>query len=212
MLLSKKLHDVLTSAENKKLLDQRGSFQQYEREMNLMTHLIHPYIVRFIGAVVDNEGRPIKIVTELMHRSLKDLLKSTSHIDDKVVITVGLNISNALNYLHTLTPTPIAHRDISPGNILFTVDGVAKLSDCGMAKLNEEQIYDAGTVLYQPKEAISREQKVNPFAIDVYSFGIILLEICHSKLPSKEIWDSSFQKHELLNGIRKNEIGYSGNC
>ncbi|RHN45557.1 putative protein kinase RLK-Pelle-LRR-XI-1 family [Medicago truncatula] len=128
--------------------------------------------------------------------SLEKILK-----DDEEVITFDWNkrvnvikdVANALYYMHHDCSPPIVHRDISSKNILLDLEYVARVSDFGIAKLlnpNSTNLTSfAGTYGYAaPEFAYTMEVNVK---CDVYSFGILALEILYGKHPGDIISNSS---------------------
>ena len=166
----KKIHDVIISNHNREL---------FEREMIIASRVRHPHLVLFIGAVTTGN---LTIVSELMETSLRKLLE-----ENKLKISnlhpISKDIACALAYLHSL-PDPIVHRDVSSANVLLNAkqDGwCAKLSDFGSANFLAKLVTIApGAVIYSAPEALDPRQQ-GP-KMDVYSFGILLYEMCVGKL------------------------------
>ena len=178
---AKVLHNVIASPYNIAL---------FAREMGIAAQVHHPNIVQFLGAT--NEGEAI-ILTELMPTSLRRVLEkralerhSLSHVE---TVSIGLDVTRALNYLHLMKPSPIIHRDISSANILLepTVGNAwrAKVSDFGSANfLHQLKTVGPGAPLYAPPEA-SNPSLQSP-KMDVYSFGVLLLEMCLCEMIDKD--------------------------
>ena len=166
----KKMHDVIISDHNREL---------FEREMIIASRVRHPHLVLFIGAVTTGN---LTIVSELMETSLRKLLE-----EKKLKIAnlrpISKDVACALAYLHSL-PDPIVHRDVSSANVLLYAkqDGwCAKVSDFGSANfLAKLGTVAPGAVIYSAPEALHPRQQ-GP-KMDVYSFGILLFEMCVGKL------------------------------
>jgi len=167
----KQIHELILSPHNRRL---------FEREMNFASRCRHPCLLQFIGATND-EGSPL-FVTELMESSLRALLQQQplSHTDISVI---SLDIAQALNYLHKSEP-PIIHRDISSANVLLWRHGDqwrGKVSDYGTANFMQQTMTIApGAMIYSSPEALTSNQTVK---IDVYSFGVLVCEMCIQELP-----------------------------
>jgi serine/threonine protein kinase len=103
----------------------------------------------------------------------------------KVVIGLALDIIRGLVYLHALD---IIHRDLKPGNILMTDDGVAKISDFGLARckyktyLSTKKL-DAGTVAYMAPECFNDKLGGVSTKCDIFSLGVILWELVSQSRP-----------------------------
>ena len=175
----KKIHEVIISDYNREL---------FEREMKIASRVRHPNLVLFIGAVTTNN---ITIVSELMETSLRKLmmegkLKSTN------ILPISKDVACALVYLHSL-PDPIVHRDVSSANVLLNAkkDGwQAKLGDFGSANfLAKLGTVGPGCVAYAAPEAVDPRQQ-GP-KMDVYSFGVLLLEMCVGKFMDQHTLEST---------------------
>ena len=166
----KKMHDVIISNHNRKL---------FEREMVVASRVRHPHLLLFIGAVTTGN---LTIVSELMETSLRKLLeKEKLKLSD--LRSISKDVACALAYLHSL-PDPIVHRDVSSANVLLNAkqDGwCAKLSDFGSANfLAKLGTIAPGAVIYSAPEALHPRQQ-SP-KMDVYSFGVLLFEMCVGEL------------------------------
>ena len=166
----KKIHDVIISDHNRELFD---------REMIIASRVRHPHLVLFIGAVTTGN---LTIVSELMETSLRKLLEEKKLKADKLR-PISKDVACALAYLHSL-PDPIVHRDVSSANVLLYAkqDGwCAKVSDFGSANfLAKLGTVAPGAVIYSAPEALHPRQQ-SP-KMDMYSFGILLFEMCVGKL------------------------------
>ncbi|KAJ7381874.1 hypothetical protein OS493_038561 [Desmophyllum pertusum] len=169
----KQIHELILSPHNRSL---------FEREMDIASRCRHPCLLQFIGATND-EGSPL-FVTELMETSLRALLEQRPLSATEVSI-ISLDVARALNYLHQKKPSPIIHRDISSANVLLWRQGDqwrGKVSDYGTANFMQQTMTVApGAMIYSAPDALtSRNQTVK---IDVYSFGVLLCEMCIRELP-----------------------------
>lgn len=171
----KQIHKLILSPHNRSL---------FEREMNIASKCRHPCLLQFIGATND-EGSPL-FVTELMETSLRALLEQRSLSTTEITV-ISLDVARALNYLHQKEPCPIIHRDISSANVLLWRQGDqwrGKVSDYGTANFMRHTMTIApGNVIYSAPEALTKNQTVK---VDVYSFGVLLCEMCRRELPDPE--------------------------
>ncbi|XP_022809129.1 probable serine/threonine-protein kinase DDB_G0271682 isoform X1 [Stylophora pistillata] len=171
----KQIHELILSPHNLKL---------FEREMEIASRCRHPCLLQFIGATND-EGNPL-FVTELMETSLRTLLEQRA-LSEVEISFISLDVARALNYLHQKQPSPIIHRDIRSANVLLCRQGEhwrAKVSDYGTANFMQQTMTVApGAMIYSAPEAFTKIQTVK---VDVYSFGVLLCEMCIREMPDPE--------------------------
>ena len=181
---AKCLHNVIVSDYNRQL---------FVREMSIAARVRHPNLVQFIGAMV--EGEPI-ILTELMATSLRAVLERRP-FNPAQTTSISLDVARALNYLHLMHPDPIIHRDISSANVLLepgpSNSWKAKVSDYGSANfLQQLRTADPGNPTYAAPEADIPSQQ-SP-KMDVYSYGVLLLEMCSQRFPNPEECEALLQR------------------
>ena len=157
----------------------------FSREMTMAARCRHPNLLQFIGAT--NEGVPL-IVTEIMHTSLRRKLERGEVFGDHI-INISIGVACGLNYLHKTTPFPILHRDVSSANVLLNPlpsnQWLAKLSDFGSFNfMQASQTVNAGNPVYAAPEALDPSEGFHSPAMDVYSFGVLLHEMCSRELPT----------------------------
>ena len=171
---AKCMHDIIVSEYNRQL---------FSREMSIAATARHPNLIQFIGATL--EGRPI-ILTELMSTSLRAELERQPLSPDQTS-SISLDVARALLYLHLMQPDPIIHRDISSANVLLNPgpsnSWLAKVSDYGSANyLRLVSTLRPGNPSYAAPEASTPSQQTTK--MDVYSYGILLLEIWSRQFPN----------------------------
>ena len=155
----------------------------FNREMSMAARLRHPNLVQFIGVSI--EGRHPIILTELMKTSLRAELKNGS-IKLPHVISISLDVAQALNYLHLMQPHPIIHRDISSANVLLDplpdIQWKAKVSDYGSVNLQQQlHTENPGSPVYSAPEA--NTPSLQSPKMDIFSFGILLVEMLTGRFP-----------------------------
>ena len=174
---AKCLHEVIISPYN---------MSAFSREMNIASKIRHPNLLQFIGATT--EGNPI-ILTELMPTSLRKELESGG-LAYPAILSISVDVACALNYLHLFKPHPILHRDVSSANVLLQPMGVghgwrAKVSDYGSANLQPlARTNTPGNPVYSAPES-PYPRRHSP-AMDVFSYGVLLIEMMVCQFPEKE--------------------------
>ncbi|XP_073307918.1 uncharacterized protein [Primulina huaijiensis] len=128
-------------------------------------------------------------------------------------IKIVIDIAHALEYLHMGTNSPIVHGDLKPSNILLDDDMNAHVGDFGLSKVvsnileaheSNSTIGIKGTIGYVPPEyGTSNSVSVKG---DVYSFGILLLEMFTGKRPTCQAFDENLNLHSFVNGALPNRV------
>lgn len=155
--------------------------KEFHAEVATIGTVRHLNLVRLRGFCLERNHR--LLVYEHMDKgSLDELLfKRKDKLSWEEKIEVALGVARALAYLHEGSPDCIIHCDVKPENILIDGEGVAKLSDFGLAKLMSRQqawveTMVRGTRGYLAPEWVMGRARISDKA-DVYSYGVVLLEI-----------------------------------
>lgn len=156
--------------------------ERFLREGEVLRRLNHPNIVKVLATV--DEGRQHYIIMEWVGGgSLADLLARESKLPFERVVSIGLELSDALSRAHHLE---ILHRDIKPANILLAEDGTPRLTDFGLALVGEQpRLTESGSILgtlYYLAPEVYAGRAVNERA-DIWSFGVVLFEMLTGRLP-----------------------------
>ncbi len=130
------------------------------------------------------------LVTELCSNgSIRDLIKSKDfEWTWDLVVSFALDVAMGMHYLHRLATPPLVHRDLKSANLLVNDSWRVKIADFGLAKLADvskmRQQSLAGTYQWMAPEMM--EGRPYNEKVDVYSFGIVLWELCSKRLPFTE--------------------------
>lgn len=158
--------------------------ESFRRESQAAASLSHPNIVNVYD--VGKEGNIHYIVMELVEgRVLSDVIRERGPLDVAWAVSIAKQVASALSLAHK---NHIIHRDVKPHNILITQDGVAKITDFGIAKavnsgtiVGNQQGMIMGSVHYfSPEQA--RGGYVDEKS-DIYSLGIVMYEMLTGKVP-----------------------------
>lgn len=157
--------------------------ERFIREGVALRELNHPNIVKMLDAVTENNQH--YLVMELVASgSLRDVLDEVPKLPIKRVLTIGLEIADALTRAHHLN---IIHRDIKPSNVLLEADDTPRLTDFGVAHMHNSEMTDSGevlgTVAYLSPELLHNEP-ANPLS-DIWAFGAMLFEMLAGELLFK---------------------------
>ncbi|KAL4123943.1 hypothetical protein PRIC2_009787 [Phytophthora ramorum] len=152
----------------------------FTKEIRMAAFLDHPNIVHFIG--LSWRTLPdLCMVSEYV--ALGDLAHFLAQPDSKHLtwkgdkLAIAADISNALVYLHSLSPV-VLHRDLKSLNVLLTEDLTAKVSDFGLSRetsFDETMTSGVGTLLWTAPEVLRGEHYSEK--ADIYSFGVVLAEL-----------------------------------
>ncbi|OQR89840.1 protein kinase, partial [Achlya hypogyna] len=186
--------------------------QKFIDEIVLMSQMDSDYIVRFVGA---SWTRPIEIECIVEYMDLGDL-RSYLMTTRPTVFTwdrkydVIQSIVHGLVYLHTFK-TPIIHRDLKSRNILMDSTKGTKLTDFGTsrtAEVDDTMTAGIGTYQWMAPEIVAGTSY--SAAADVYSFGIVLSEMCTHKVPYSDLrhpkTGKPLQQHYILHEVCEGKL------
>ncbi|CAJ2674639.1 LEAF RUST 10 DISEASE-RESISTANCE LOCUS RECEPTOR-LIKE PROTEIN KINASE-like 2.1 isoform X1 [Trifolium pratense] len=175
--------------------------QDFINEVATIGRIHHTNVVRLIGFCV--EGSKRAIVYDFMPNSSLD--KYISSKEDHIFLTykqmyeISLAVARGIAYLHQGCDMQILHFDIKPHNILLDKDFIAKVSDFGLARLYpvENSIVTLtaarGTIGYMAPELFYKNIGGVSYKADVYSFGMLLMEIANRRRNLNSNADDSMQ-------------------
>ncbi|CAD6240643.1 unnamed protein product [Miscanthus lutarioriparius] len=190
----------------------KGSGQadkQFRAEVQTIGVIKHANLVRLLGFCVKGDMR-LLVYEYMPNGSLDSHLFSerSSLLNWDLRFQIALGIAKGLAYLHEECEDCIIHCDIKPENILLDGEFRAKISDFGMAKLLGREFNSAlttirGTMGYLAPEWISGRPITKN--TDVYSFGIVLLEIISGRRATKRLKFGSHRYFPLYAVAQVNE-------
>ncbi|KAI9088548.1 hypothetical protein K1719_029662 [Acacia pycnantha] len=184
-----KLHDKCPVAV-KVLKETKGNGEEFMNEVASISKTSHVNIVTLLGFCF--EGSKRALVYEFMaNGSLEkfnfeneaDLVEGNLQLSCEILHRIVVGVARGLEYLHRGCNTRIFHFDIKPHNILLEENFCPKISDFGLAKIcprNESVVSmlgARGTIGYIAPEVIYRNFGVVSHESDVYSFGMMVLEM-----------------------------------
>ncbi|XP_026408933.1 probable LRR receptor-like serine/threonine-protein kinase At3g47570 isoform X2 [Papaver somniferum] len=213
-------HEVTTVAAVKVLdLQRRGASKSFMAECEAMRCIRHRNLVKMLTSCssIDFKGDEFKaLVSEFMpNGSLEDWLHPTANdvqsswrpLNFMERLNVAIDVASALDYLHHHCQTPIVHCDLKPGNVLLDNDMNSRVGDFGLAKflggviINVESEHHTastsvgirGSVGYAaPEYGMGRDVSTHG---DVYSYGIMVVEIFTGRRPTDDIFTDGLNLH-----------------
>nr|XP_043621656.1 putative receptor-like protein kinase At3g47110 [Erigeron canadensis] len=195
----------------------QGAHKSFIAECEAWRSIRHRNLLRIITSCssIDFQGKDFKaLVYEFMpNGSLHDWLHSnanTSKLDLLQRINILIDVASALDYLHNQCLPTVVHGDMKPSNILLDNEMVAHVGDFGLAKflgINSNQNNSTGvkgTIGYAPPEyGLGTTMTTSG---DVYSFGILLLEVMTGKKPTDDIFNEDLTLHKFVYEASLDEV------
>lgn len=159
-----------------------GDHGQIRREARVGAGLHHPNVVTVFDSVLDGEDRWL-VMEYLPSRTLGALIDEQGSLPPVEVARIGTQLANAVAAMHDLE---MVHRDIKPGNVLIGDNGVAKLTDLGIARWADVTATGSGqmvgTPAYIAPEVADGHEASAP--ADIYSLGATLFAAVEGTSPT----------------------------
>ncbi|XP_019163067.1 PREDICTED: LRR receptor-like serine/threonine-protein kinase EFR [Ipomoea nil] len=200
-------------------LQVRGASKSFSVECEALRQIRHRNLVKVLTTCcsIDHEGNDfLAIVYEYMingtldnwlHNHSKDTGENNDSKSLNLLqrVNIAIDVANALDYLHNQLETGLVHCDLKPSNILLDEDLVAHVADFGLAKFLSMEVTSnqasssigiKGTFGYAAPE-YGMGSDLSTFG-DMYSYGILLLEMFTSKSPTSDIFNNGLTLHNYV--------------
>ncbi|KAJ1684949.1 hypothetical protein LUZ63_016339 [Rhynchospora breviuscula] len=187
----------------KLLHDSSGTGEEFVNEVISIGRTSHANIVGLIGFCIEKSYRAL-IYEYMPNGSLDKYIyseNSKENLEWEKLYDIAVGVARGLEYLHRGCSTRIVHFDIKPQNILLDEDFCPKIADFGLAKLcpPKESIISLaemrGTIGYIAPEVFSRNFGVVSTKSDVYSYGMMVLEMVGGRRNAKSNVENSSQEY-----------------
>jgi serine/threonine protein kinase len=157
---------------------------RFRREALAAARLVHPNVVQVFDFGLDDEtARNFIVMEHVDGQSCAEILRDQGARPPDEAVAILVQACRGLDYAHR---NGVVHRDVKPGNLLRSHEGVVKLADFGIAKAAEDsEITKAGSVLgtaayLSPEQA--RGEQAGP-AADLYALGVVSYQLLTGRLP-----------------------------
>ncbi|XP_039155871.1 probable LRR receptor-like serine/threonine-protein kinase At3g47570 [Eucalyptus grandis] len=200
-----------------------GAVKSFITECEALRNVRHRNLLKVLTVCssTDYRGNEFKaLVYEFMvNGNLEDWLHpspSPTNVDGNAQklsliqrINISIDVASALDYLHNHLQSPVIHCDLKPSNVLLDAEMIGHVGDFGLAKVVIESTDDTkarmsstgvrGTVGYAaPGDAEYGMESVASREGDVYSYGILLLEMFTGVSPTNEMFRENFNLHKFV--------------
>ncbi|GKV22649.1 hypothetical protein SLEP1_g32500 [Rubroshorea leprosula] len=197
-------------------LEHRGAFKSFIAECETLRNIRHRNLVKIITSCssIDFKGNDFKaLIYELMangsldswlHPSSQETISGQARVQSLNLlqrISIAIDVASALDYLHHHSSKPIVHCDLKPSNVLLDSDMTAHVGDFGLARFFSElrvpnessSVGVRGTIGYAATEyGMGSEVTMQG---DVYSYGILVLEMMTGKRPTDSLFEGGLNLH-----------------
>ncbi|XP_039144088.1 receptor kinase-like protein Xa21 [Dioscorea cayenensis subsp. rotundata] len=199
-------------------LQERGASKSFLTECEALRSIRHRNLIKIITSCssIDREGRDFKaLIFEYMPNGSLDQwlhpadseLQQSNHLNLAQRLNIAIDIADALDYLHNSCQPPVVHCDLKPSNVLLDNDMAAHVGDFGLAKFLAEAVSKSlqdssssiaikGTVGYVAPEYGAGGQVST--SGDVYSYGIMLLELLTGKRPTNDLFKDGMSLRKFV--------------
>ncbi|KMT02282.1 hypothetical protein BVRB_9g206000 [Beta vulgaris subsp. vulgaris] len=192
-----------------KIFKSQKHLQNVCSEANLLKSLKHENIMRCYYSWVDNEKKTVNMITELFTSgNMSQYRKKHNGVDTKAIKNWARQILKGLDCLHCHNP-PIIHRDLKCDNIFINGNsGKVKIGDLGLAAMLQQGTPATrgagGTPEFMAPELFDDEYDQ---LVDIYSFGMCLLQMVTRELPYSECTNSAQIYKKIISGVKPAALG-----
>ncbi|PIA24704.1 hypothetical protein AQUCO_91600001v1, partial [Aquilegia coerulea] len=208
-------------------LQREGASKSFLTECNALRHLRHRNLLKIVTACssVDFQGNdfralvfefmPYGSLEEWLHRRVNEQQHDSRNLNFIQRLNIVIDVASALDYLHHRCQPIVVHCDLKPSNVLLDDDMTARVADFGIAKLFSATSYDSaqsqpssdvirGSIGYvAPEYGMGVKVSVQG---DVYSYGILLIELFTRKRPTDDMFLNGLSLHSYAKMALPNQV------
>ncbi|KAJ1381002.1 Serine/threonine-protein kinase, active site [Sesbania bispinosa] len=174
-------------------LEQSKASKSFNAECEALRNVRHRNLVKVITSCcsVDYKGDDFKaLVMQFMPNE----------------INIAIDVASAMDYLHHDCDPPIVHCDLKPVNVLLDEDMVAHVADFGLARFLSQNQSEQQSSTMGLKGSIGYIAPEASTEGDVYSFGILLLEMFIAKKPTDEMFKEGLSLNKFISVMDENQV------
>ncbi|MGH3993270.1 MAG: protein kinase domain-containing protein, partial [Pseudonocardiaceae bacterium] len=155
--------------------------ERFRREARAAAGLQHPHVVSVFDRG-EYEGTYYIAMECLSGRTLKALVNDAAPLDPLRVIDLGIQVLQAAGFAHR---RGVIHRDFKPHNVIVDDEGVAKVTDFGIARAGASEMTETGSIMGTAQYLSPEQAQGHPVtaASDLYSIGVMLYEMLTGRIP-----------------------------
>ncbi|CAK8530735.1 unnamed protein product [Lathyrus sativus] len=198
-------------------LNYEATSRSFDVECNAMRNLRHRNLVEIISSCSNANFKSL-VMKFMPNGSVEKWLYSYNCLDFLQRLNIMIDVASALEYLHHGSSIPVVHCDLKPSNVLLDRHMVAHVSDFGIAKLLDDGQSEIHTETLATLGYVAPEYGSKGLVSvkgDVYSFGIMLMEMFTRKRPTEEMfaaeltlktWISGSMPHSVMEVVDSNLV------
>ncbi|XP_075521070.1 uncharacterized protein LOC142554270 [Primulina tabacum] len=206
-------------------LSVKGAFKSLLSECKALRNVRHRNLLKILSICdsIDSQGYTFKALVyefkangsleKWIHPNREDGDSESTKLDLIQRLEIAIDVAHAVEYLHRGTDSVIVHGDLKPSNILLDHDMVALVGDFGLAKIvssilptgeSSSSVGIIGTFGYIPPEYGSSWQVTTQG--DVYSYGILLLEMFTGRRPTSDSFKGHLNLHDFVRSALPDQV------
>ncbi|KAJ7959262.1 Receptor-like protein kinase [Quillaja saponaria] len=202
-------------------LKQSKASKSFDVECQAFRNVRHRNLIKIVSSCsgIDHTGAEFKaLIMEYMVNGNLDEWLYPNDIESKPILSltqrlnISIDVASALDYLHHDCDQPVVHCDLKPGNVLIDENMVGNVGDYGLSKIlfqNSSQeesstMHLKGSIGYIPPEyGLGGKASTSG---DVYSFGILLLEMFMAKKPTEDVFQEGLNLEKFASAVHENQV------
>ncbi|CAI9103058.1 OLC1v1001486C1 [Oldenlandia corymbosa var. corymbosa] len=189
--------------------EMQEAFKSFDRECEMLRNLRHRNLTKVISSCSTPDFKAI-ILEFMPNGSLDKWLYSHNYSLSLIQrLNIMIDVAIALEYLHNEHLTPVVHCDLKPSNILLDLDMVAHVTDFSISKFLSKEDCVIHTQTIATFGYVAPEYGTEGLVstrCDVYSYGIIMMELFTRTKPNDDMFDGNFNLRTWVNDAMASEL------